>query len=127
MAILSGRLRADRRRRPGPLPGLLRRHQERQLRTLLPRPGVRHVYVPAGDLVVEGVTDDKREQEPFAIAGGTGAYAGARGVLTGTETNTETRFPSKLWGTGGTPPALSPRARAGDTVAFRRPVEPPAA
>jgi hypothetical protein len=92
MAILSGRLRADRRRRPGPLPGLLRRHQERQLRTLLPRPGVRHVYVPAGDLVVEGVTDDKREQEPFAIAGGTGAYAGARGVLTGTETNTETRF-----------------------------------
>jgi hypothetical protein len=45
-----------------------------------------------GDIVIEGVTDDKRAQEPLPIVGGTGSYAGARGVLVVTDTRTETRF-----------------------------------
>jgi Allene oxide cyclase barrel like domain len=48
--------------------------------------------LPAGDIVAEGVTDDARDQEPLAIVGGTGSYAGARGVLVVTDTRTETRF-----------------------------------
>jgi hypothetical protein len=48
--------------------------------------------LPAGDVVISGVTDDKRDQEPLAIVGGTGSYAGARGVVVVTDTRTETRF-----------------------------------
>src|SRR3954453_23420969 len=45
-----------------------------------------------GDTAIEGVTDDKRAQEPLPIVGGTGSYAGARGVVVVTDTQTETRF-----------------------------------
>jgi hypothetical protein len=48
--------------------------------------------LPAGDIVIEGVTDDKRDQEPLPIVGGTGSYTGARGVVLVTDTRTETRF-----------------------------------
>jgi hypothetical protein len=45
-----------------------------------------------GDIVIGGVTDDRRREEPLAIAGGTGSYAGARGTVVVTETRRETRF-----------------------------------
>lgn len=45
-----------------------------------------------GDIVVNGVVDDRRDEEPLAIVGGTGAYAGARGTVLVTETSTTTRF-----------------------------------
>jgi hypothetical protein len=48
--------------------------------------------LPDGDIVLEGVTDDRRDQEPLAIVGGTGAYAGARGTAVVTDTPTLTRF-----------------------------------
>jgi hypothetical protein len=48
--------------------------------------------LPAGDIVIEGVTDDKRATEPLPIVGGTGSYAGARGVVVVTDTKRETRF-----------------------------------
>ena len=50
------------------------------------------LMLPDGDIVLEGVTDDRRDQEPLAIAGGTGAYAGARGTAVVTDTPTLTRF-----------------------------------
>jgi Dirigent-like protein len=46
----------------------------------------------AGDIVVAGVTDDKRAHDRAPIVGGTGSYAGARGVLVVTDTKTQTRF-----------------------------------
>ena len=45
-----------------------------------------------GDVVLEGVTDDRRDQEPLAISGGTGAFAGARGVAVVTDSPSQTRF-----------------------------------
>lgn len=45
-----------------------------------------------GDIVLEGVTDDRRDEEPLAIVGGTGAYSGARGTAVVTDTRTETGF-----------------------------------
>jgi hypothetical protein len=45
-----------------------------------------------GDITVNGVIDDRRDNDMLAIAGGTGAYAGARGTLLVTETNDSTRF-----------------------------------
>lgn len=45
-----------------------------------------------GDIVLEGVTDDKRDQEPLAITGGTRAYASARGTALVTDSRTQTRF-----------------------------------
>jgi hypothetical protein len=42
--------------------------------------------------VIEGVTDDTRKVEPLAIAGGTGSYAGARGVLRVIERRHSTLF-----------------------------------
>lgn len=45
-----------------------------------------------GDIVLGGVTDDRRDQEPLAITGGTGAYASARGTAVVTESQNQTRF-----------------------------------
>ena len=45
-----------------------------------------------GDIVIAGVTDDKRAHDRLPIVGGTGSYAGARGVLVVTDTRTRTRF-----------------------------------
>ena len=50
------------------------------------------LMLPDGDIVLEGVTDDRRDQEPLAVVGGTRAYAGARGVAVVTDTRTLTRF-----------------------------------
>jgi hypothetical protein len=45
-----------------------------------------------GDIVLGGVVDDRRDEEPLAITGGTGAYAGARGTAVVTDTRSSTRF-----------------------------------
>ena len=37
--------------------------------------------LPDGDLVIEGFSDETRGAETFAVVGGTGAYAGARGTV----------------------------------------------
>ena len=47
--------------------------------------------LPAGDIVIAGVTDDKRATESLPIVGGTGSYAGARGVVDVNDER-ETRF-----------------------------------
>jgi hypothetical protein len=50
------------------------------------------LMLAGGDIVLEGVTDDTREPEFLAIAGGTGQYAGARGTVAVTEAGNQTRF-----------------------------------
>jgi hypothetical protein len=50
------------------------------------------VVLAGGDIVINGVVDDRRDEESLAIIGGTGAYAGARGTLLVTETRSTTRF-----------------------------------
>jgi hypothetical protein len=50
------------------------------------------LVLPNGDITLGGVTDDRRDDEPLSIVGGTGAYAGARGVAVVVDSRTETRF-----------------------------------
>jgi hypothetical protein len=92
MAILTGRLRGTDGAAQGRFQAYFVATKSRNFERAFRGQASGTFMLPAGDLVVEGVTDDKRAQEPFAIAGGTGAYAGARGVLTVTDTEAETRF-----------------------------------
>jgi hypothetical protein len=92
MVILTGRLRGAHGAAQGRFQAYFVATKSRNFERAFRGQASATFTLPAGDLVVRGVVDDKRAEEPFAIVGGTRAYAGARGVLSVTETNTETRF-----------------------------------
>jgi hypothetical protein len=92
MLVLSGRLRGADGAAQGRFQAYFVATKSRNFERAFRGQASATFMLPAGDLVVEGVTADKRAQDSLAIVGGTGAYAGARGVLTATDTNTETRF-----------------------------------
>jgi hypothetical protein len=92
MAIISGRLRAADGSARGRLQAYFVATKGGDFERAFRGQVTGTLMLSDGDIVLEGVTDDRRDQEPLAIVGGTGAYAGARGTAVVTDTPSLTRF-----------------------------------